>query len=59
MLLSNSSPPANQGKGCDLKQGAGLKGAWLEDIVALSRVELRVVSVRHDAAVLTVVHLGC
>lgn len=32
-------------------------GAGLKDVVALSCVELRVVSVRHDAAVLTVVHL--
>lgn len=35
------------------------EGAGLKHVIALSCVELRVIGVRHDAAVLTVIHLGC
>lgn len=56
VLPSNSTPPANQsGAGPDLGVN---KGAGLKDVITLSRVELRVIGVRHDAAVLTIVHLG-
>lgn len=39
-------------------RGGVNKGAGLKDVITLSRVELRVIGVRHDAAVLTIVHLG-
>lgn len=40
------------------RPGFGVAEAGLKDIVALGCVELRVIGVCHDAAVLTVVHLG-
>lgn len=50
--------PIRAGRGLVLWWWLGLhEVAGLKDIITLSRVQLRVISVRHDAAVLTV-HLG-